>query len=112
MKRDKTVCEAIKIVLKDKPEGMTAEQIYKEIIDNNLYKFNARNPQSVVVSTIRRSCVGVDNKSSIRDKKFAIAREMDNDIYYILNDNSAYESQDNQGSYDYTDNNTNNIVKC
>lgn len=49
MKRDKTVCEAIKIVLKDKPEGMTAEQIYKEIIDNNLYKFNARNPQSDVV---------------------------------------------------------------
>ncbi len=47
MKRDKTVCEAIKIVLKDKPEGMTAEQIYKEIIDNNLYKFNARNPQTL-----------------------------------------------------------------
>ncbi|HEZ7991338.1 MAG TPA: AAA family ATPase [Ruminococcus sp.] len=112
MKRDRTISDAIKIVLKDKPEGMTAEQIYKEIIDNNLYKFNARNSQSVVVSTIRRSCVGVDNKSSIRDKEFAIAREMDNDIYYILNDNSAYESQDNQGSYDYTDNNTNNIVKC
>ena len=89
MKRDKTVCEAIKIVLKDKPEGMTAEQIYKEIIDNNLYKFNARNPQSVVVSTIRSSCVGVDNKFTTRDKEFIIAREVDNDVFYALNDNST-----------------------
>lgn len=87
MKRDKTVCEAIKIVLKDKPEGMTAEQIYKEIIDNNLYKFNARNPQSVVVSTIRSSCVGVDNKFTTRDKEFIIAREVDNDVFYALDDN-------------------------
>ena len=89
MKRDKTVCEAIKIVLKDKPEGMTAEQIYKEIIDNNLYKFNARNTQSVVVSTIRSSCVGVDNKFTTRDKEFIIAREVDNDVFYALNDNST-----------------------
>lgn len=89
MKRDKTVCEAIKIVLKDKPEGMTAEQIYKEIIDNNLHKFNARNPQSVVVSTIRSSCVGVDNKFTTRDKEFIIAREVDNDVFYALNDNST-----------------------
>ncbi|MBO6308821.1 MAG: hypothetical protein J6N70_08335, partial [Oribacterium sp.] len=88
MKRDKTVCEAIKIVLKGKLEGMTAEQIYKAIIANKLYEFNAKNPQSVVVSTIRSSCVGVDNKFTTRDKEFIIAREIDNEIYYALNDNT------------------------
>ena len=88
MKRDRTISDAIKIVLKDKPEGMTAEQIYKAIIENNLYEFNARNPQSVVVSTIRSSCVGVDNKFTTRDKEFIIAREIDNEIYYALNDNT------------------------
>lgn len=91
MKRDRTISDAIKIVLKDKPEGMTAEQIYKAIIENNLYEFNARNPQSVVVSTIRSSCVGVDNKFTTRKKEFVIAREIGNEIYYALNNASAPE---------------------
>ncbi len=85
MKKDKTVCETIKIVLKGKPEGMTAEQIYKAIITNKLYEFNAKNPQSVVVSTIRSSCVGVDNKFTTRDKEFIIVREIGTEIYYALN---------------------------
>ena len=88
MKKDKTVCEAIKIVLKGQPEGMTAEQIYNAIIDNELYKFKARDPQGVVVATIRRCCVGIDNKSSISDKEFVIAREIGNEIYYALNNNT------------------------
>lgn len=89
MKKDRTICDAIKIVLKDTPEGMTAEQIYKVIIENNLYEFNAKNPQSVVVSTIRSSCVGVDNKFTTREKEFVIAREINNEVYYTLNNNSA-----------------------
>ena len=91
MKRDRTISDAIKIVLKYKPEGMTAEQIYKTIVENNLYEFNARNPQSVVVSTIRSSCVGVDNKFTTREKAFVIAREISNEIYYALNNASAPE---------------------
>ena len=89
MKKDKTVCEAIKIVLKNKPEGMTAEQIYKAIITNKLYEFNAKNPQSVVVSTIRSSCVGVDNKFTTRYKEFIITREIGTEIYYALNTDTA-----------------------
>ena len=93
MKRDRTISDAIKIVLKYKPEGMTAEQIYKTIVENNLYEFNARNPQSVVVSTIRSSCVGVDNKFTTREKAFVIAREIGNEIYYALNNASAPETR-------------------
>ena len=83
-KKERTVSEAIKIVLKDTPEGMTAEQIYNKIIENNLYKFNARDPKGVVVSTIRSSCVGVDNKFSTRDKEFIIVKEIGNEVYYAL----------------------------
>ena len=100
MKKDRTICDAIKIVLKDTPEGMTAEQIYKAIIENNLYEFNAENPQSVVVSTIRSSCVGVDNKFTTREKDFVIVRETNDEIYYALNqdfltdDDTTFQDQE------------------
>ena len=97
MKNDKTICEAIKMVLKDKPEGMTSEQIYKSIIENNLYKFSAKNPQSVVASTIRNSCIGIDNKFSSRDKEFVIVKESDNAVYYALNEKPNYCSDDDLG---------------
>ena len=92
IKGHNTVCEAIKIVLKDKKKGMTSKQIYKAIIENNLYEFNAKNPQNVVTSTIRISCIGVDNKVSSRNKEFIIVSDDGNDIYYALNDNSVNES--------------------
>ena len=87
-KKERTVSEAIKLVLNDTLEGLTAEQIYNKIIENNLYEFNARDPKGVVVSTIRSSCVGVDNKFMTRDKEFVIVKEEGNEVYYALN-NSA-----------------------
>lgn len=84
-KKERTVSEAIKLVLNDTPEGLTAEQIYNKIIENNLYEFNARDPKGVVVSTIRSSCEGVDNKYMTRDKEFVIVKEEGNEVYYALN---------------------------
>jgi len=85
IKNHNTICEVIKVVLKDKKEGMTSKQIYEAIIENDLYKFNAKNPQSVVTSIIRTSCIGVDNKFSSRDKEFIIVSEDGNDVHYALN---------------------------
>lgn len=84
-KKERTVSEAIKLVLNDTPEGLTAEQIYNKIIENNLYEFNARDPKGVVVSTIRSSCVGVDNKFMTRDKEFVIVKAEGNEVFYALN---------------------------
>jgi len=91
-KKERTISEAIKIVLKDKSEGMTIPQIYSKIIDNKLYEFNAQNPQSVVTSTIRSSCVGVENKFTTRVREFVIVREEGDEIYYALN--NGFNSKD------------------
>ena len=55
-----TIVEAIKTVLKEAPEGLTAKEIYDEIIRNKFYNFGAKNPLGVVNSQIRRRCVGLD----------------------------------------------------
>lgn len=49
-----TIVEAIKTVLKDKTTGMTASEIYDEIVLRNLYVFRAKKPIYVVNGEIRR----------------------------------------------------------
>lgn len=100
MKKERTISDAIKIVLKDKPEGMTVAQIYSKIIENSLYEFNAQNPLSVVTSTIRSSCVGVDNKFTTRVKEFIIVKEDGDNTYYALNSASYSEWWPTPEEYD------------
>ena len=49
-----TIVEAIKRVLENYNEGLTSREIYKEIIDKNLYAFPAKEPVSVV-NTLSRA---------------------------------------------------------
>ncbi len=51
-----TIAEAIKEVLIGKPEGLSAKEIYVEIGRNDLYRFGAKYPISVVNGEIRRRC--------------------------------------------------------
>lgn len=68
-----TIVEAIKKVLENKPEGMTASQIYDEIIAQDLYSFGAKSPISVVVGQIRRRCKGLDFPTAHPVKIFEIS---------------------------------------
>lgn len=43
-----TIIEAIKVVLKDNTTGLTAYQIYEEIVRRDLYTFKAKMPDHVV----------------------------------------------------------------
>ncbi len=67
-----TIVEAIKKVLDNNNEGLTSHEIYKEIIDNNLYTFPAKEPVSVINSTIRRHCLGLDFPTANVIKHFRI----------------------------------------
>lgn len=67
-----TIREAITHVLTGQEEGMTCEEIYSAIIANNLYSFNAANPQAIVKNTIRRQCYGVDFPTARISKYFKI----------------------------------------
>jgi len=67
-----TIVEAIKKVLENNTEGMTASQIYDEIILQGLYSFGAKSPISVVVGQIRRRCKGLDFPTAHPVKLFEI----------------------------------------
>ena len=48
MKDKITIVEAIKRVLQDNENGMTSQEIYKEIVNRKLYTFGAKSPEAVV----------------------------------------------------------------
>lgn len=47
-----TIVEAIKIILKQYPDGLTSVEVYDKIIEENLYQFKAIKPQAIVNGTI------------------------------------------------------------
>lgn len=48
------IAEAAKTVLQDSPEAMTPANIHSEIVKRGLFTFGAKNPISVVSSTLRK----------------------------------------------------------
>lgn len=71
-----TIIEAIKTVLQDEPNGLTSNNIYEKIIEQNLYQFGAQNPAAVVNGSIRRHCIGLDFPTAFRIKYFALQGKM------------------------------------
>lgn len=68
-----TIVEAIKKVLENSAEGMTTQNIYDEIIANQLYSFGAKNPVGVVNSQLRRRCKDLDFPTAYPVKLFEIS---------------------------------------
>ena len=81
-----TIIEAIKEVLKTNPTGLTAYQIYEEIVRRNLYSFKAKIPDHVVNTDLRRRCVGLDFPTSHPIKLFKIVGYDGKKIKYALLD--------------------------
>lgn len=67
-----TIVEALKIVMNENPKGLTSEEAYEKIIEEDLYKFPAKNPKSVVNGMIRRHCIGLDFPTANPVKYFKI----------------------------------------
>ncbi len=68
-----TIIESIKTVLLQYPEGLTAKEIYNEIINKKLYVFGAKNPSAVVNGELRKHCEGIDFPTASPIKHFKIA---------------------------------------
>lgn len=77
-----TLAKTIFNVLKQHQEGMTVQEIYDEIIRNNLFEFKAENPKGVLYITIQRSCIGVEISRQSSIKLFKIVQVVDKNIYY------------------------------
>jgi len=68
-----TIVEALKIVLGQYPDGLTNKEAYEKIIEQDLYVFPAKKPESVVNGIIRRHCYGLDFPTANPIKYFKIA---------------------------------------
>lgn len=55
-----TIVEAIKAVLQNNTQGLPYTEIYKQIVAQDLYRFGAKDPKSIVRGKIRQHCYGVD----------------------------------------------------
>lgn len=65
-----TIVEAIKAVLKDSVVGLTYADIFKEIVQRELYFFGAKEPKAIVRGKLRQHCYGVDYPSASPTKHF------------------------------------------
>lgn len=84
--KKRTICDAIKEVLKDEKQGLTYLEIYSRIEERKLYEFGAKSPQAVVHGEIRRHCEGLEFPSASPVKFFKIIRADRNTNYYGLVD--------------------------
>ena len=84
--KKRTICDAIKEVLKDEKQGLTYLEIYSRIEERKLYEFSAKSPQAVVHSGIRRHCEDLEFPSASPVKFFRIIRTDRNTNYYGLVD--------------------------
>lgn len=84
--KKRTICDAIKEVLKDEKQGLTYLEIHSRIEERKLYEFGAKFPQVVVHGEIRRHCEDLDFPSASPAKFFKIIRTDHNTNYYGLVD--------------------------
>ena len=71
MKR-RTIREAVIEALKRSEKPLSAKDIYNFIIEHDLYRFNAENPENIVKVEIRRHCEGVEFPTAKPNKFFKI----------------------------------------
>lgn len=82
--KKRTICDAIKEILKDEERGLTYQEIYCRIEERKLYEFGAKSPQAVVHGEIRRHCANLEFPSASPVKFFKIVRTENNMNYYAL----------------------------
>lgn len=88
-----TILESIQDVLQGQKSGLSAREIYEEIVTRNLYQFGAKHPEQVVNAEIRRHCVGLDFPTASPNKYFVIvSNEGKKNRYFLKTDTSENSS--------------------
>jgi len=73
-----TIADAVRKVLRDAGRPMSTDEIYEQIIEQQLYKFGAKNPKSVMSQAIRE-------RSDANPKaKILIFRALGNGRYALI----------------------------
>lgn len=79
--RQRTIREAVFEALKQSGKPLHARDIYNFIIEHDLYRFNAENPEGIVKVEIRRHCEGVEFPTAKPNKYFKILL---NGTYWLI----------------------------
>lgn len=92
MKNKITIVDAIKQVLQTNTDGMTSHEIYKEIVQRNLYSFGSKTPEAVVHGKLRVYCKDLDFPTSSPTKYFYLKKRVGRTNYYALIDSENQDS--------------------
>ena len=99
-----TIVDAIVTILSNSKKGMTSKEIYKEIVDNSLYSFGAKEPVNVVNAMIRRRCKGLDFPTAYPVKLFEIVGyKGKKPLFSLLENNTESIEKSNEISIENTD---------
>lgn len=71
----KTINEAIKEALSRTGNPMRVQEIYKRIIEDDLYRFNAANPEHIVRTQLRRHSDNLDFPTAHKTKYFLFLKD-------------------------------------
>jgi len=77
-----TIVDCIRKILNQSKEPLSISEIFDEIIKNNLYSFNAKDPKTIVRQQLRRHCAGLSFPSAMPNKYF---RQTEKGKYVLLN---------------------------
>lgn len=86
-----TILEAVKVILGKEPGGLTCKEITRRILSENLYTFNAQDPNAIVGHSLRKHCQGLDFPSAHPIKHFYIVSGKRGTAVYSLIDQSKRE---------------------
>jgi restriction system protein len=73
--KKRTISEAAVEALRRSGKPLSAKDIYNVIIEHDLYRFNAENPENIVRVEIRRHCEGIEFPTAKSNKFFQILRD-------------------------------------
>ena len=59
-------------IIKEHGRAMTAQEVYQIMVDRNLYRFNAKNPATVVRSQLRRHSKNNESKNKAGEGVFVM----------------------------------------
>ena len=73
--KKRTIKEAVLEALKRANKALSVKEIYSLIIEQDLYRFNAEDPENIVKVEIRRHCEGIDFPTAKPNKFFQILKD-------------------------------------
>lgn len=78
--KERTINDAILEVLRLNRTSLSAKEIYSKVVELDLYQFKSANPYHIVLTQLRRHCVGLNFPTAHKEKHYRILQDGTYDI--------------------------------